>query len=108
MKQDTLWQLMVASVRLPDKFGLKVDGVSVRDMDGYMQRTLRVLEMPGTPAVTDNIRVNERKREITFRLVVDMEESQDERVLALRESQGLRWLEIFCRRSKDEETLQPV
>merc|ERR1712122_84399 len=83
--------------------GLKVDGVSVRDMRGYMQRTMRILEKPGSPTVTDNIRVVESAQEITYRPVVNGTESEEERVFALR-MDPLR-LEMFCRNSKDEMRL---
>merc|ERR1712012_153444 len=87
----------------PAQCGLKVDGVSVRDMTGYMQRTMRILEKPGSPTVTDNIRVMESAQEITYRPVDNNVESEEERVFALR-TDPLR-LEMFKRNSKDEMRL---
>merc|ERR1712012_1348798 len=89
--------------RNPAECGLKVDGVSVRDMTGYMQRTMRILEKPGSPTVTDNIRVMESAQEITYRPVDNNVESEEERVFALR-TDPLR-LEMFKRNSKDEMRL---
>merc|ERR1719477_427549 len=42
--QDALWRGMLYAMRNPAACGLKVDGVSVKDMQGYMQRTMRILE----------------------------------------------------------------
>merc|ERR1712176_1252102 len=103
MSQDALWKAMLYAMRNPAECGLKVNGVSVRDMRGYMQRTMRILEKPGSPTVTDNIRVIESAQEITYRPVNSNVESEEERVFALR-TDPLR-LEMFCRHSKDEMRL---
>merc|ERR1719507_51902 len=103
MSQDALWKGMLYAMRNPAECGLKVDGVSVRDMRGYMQRTMRLLEKPGSPTVTDNIRVIESAQEITYRPVVNNVESEEERVFALRMDPPR--LEMFCRNSKDEMRL---
>merc|ERR1719429_1044822 len=103
MSQDTLWKAMLYAMRNPAQCGLKVDGVSVRDMTGYMQRTMRILEKPGSPTVTDNIRVIESAQEITYRPVDDNVESEEERIFALR-TDPLR-LEMFKRNSKDSMRL---
>merc|ERR1719429_881423 len=103
LSQDTLWKAMLYAMRNPAQCGLKVDGVTVRDMSGYMHRTMRILEKPGSPTVTDNIRVIESAQEITYRPVVNGVESEEERVFALR-SDPLRF-EMFCRHSKDEMRL---
>merc|ERR1719210_1569942 len=71
MNQDALWRAMLYAMRNPAACGLNVDGVSVRDMSGYMQRTMRLLGKPGSPTVTDNIRVIESAQEITYRPVVN-------------------------------------
>merc|ERR1719327_1479366 len=97
MSQDALWKAMLYAMRNPAECGLKVNGVSVRDMRGYMQRTMRILEKPGSPTVTDNIRVIESAQEITYRPVVNGVESEEERVFALR-TDPLRF-EMFCRNS---------
>merc|ERR1712107_843629 len=76
LSQDTLWKAMLYAMRNPAQCGLKVDGVSVRDMTGYMQRTMRTLEKPGSPTVTDNIRVMESAQEITYRPVENNVESE--------------------------------
>merc|ERR1719367_791676 len=103
MSQDALWKAMLYAMRNPAVCGLKVHGVSVRDMSGYMQRTMRMLEKPGSPTVTDNIRVVESAQEITYRPVVDGVEAEEERVFALRRD-PLRF-EMFCRHSKNEMRL---
>merc|ERR1712051_1097112 len=103
MSQDALWKGMLYAMRNPAECGLKVDGVSVRDMTGYMQRTMRILDKPGSPTVTDNIRVVESAQEITYRPVANGVESEEERVFALR-TEPLR-LEMFCRHSRDEMRL---
>jgi len=106
MTQDSLWKAMLFCVRNPDKCGMKVDTVRVKDVPGYMsnpgylQRSMRLLEKPGSPMVTDNIRVLENALEITYRPVDGAVESQEERVFALR-SNPLR-CELFCRNSKTE------
>merc|ERR1719461_2278872 len=101
--QDATWKAMVYAMRSPAECGMKVDGVSVRDMNGYMQRTMRILEKPGSPTVTDNIRVIESAQEITYRPVINGVEAEEERVFALR-TEPLRF-EMFCRHSKDEMRL---
>merc|ERR1712241_985066 len=103
VNQDSLWRAMLYAMRNPAECGLKVDGVSVRDMSGYMQRTMRLLGKPGSPTATDNIRVIESAQEITYRPVVNNVESNEERVFALR-MDPLR-LEMFCRNSGDEMRL---
>merc|ERR1712026_557521 len=103
VSQDALWRAMLYAMRNPAQCGLKVDGVSVRDMTGYMQRTMRILENPGSPTVTDNIRVIESAQEITYRPVTNGVEAEEERVFALR-TEPLRF-EMFCRHSKDEMRL---
>merc|ERR1712045_314534 len=103
VSQDALWRAMLYAMRNPAVCGLKVDGVSVRDMSGYMQRTMRLLEKPGSPTVTDNIRVIESAKEITYRPVVNNVESEEERVFTMR-ADPLR-MEMFCRHSKDEMRL---
>jgi len=67
---------------------------------GYLQRSMRLLEKPGAPTVTDNIRVFENALEITYRPVDGAVESDEERVFALR-SNPLR-CELFCRNAKTE------
>jgi len=101
--QDALWRAMLYAMRNPAECGLKVDGVSVRDMSGYMQRTMRILEKPGSPSITDNVRVIESAQEITYRPVVNNVESEEERVFALR-TDPLRF-EMFKRNSTDEMRL---
>merc|ERR1712013_763046 len=59
ISEDALWKAMEYAMRNPAECGLKVDGVSVRDMNGCMQRSMRILEKPGSPTVTDNIKVIE-------------------------------------------------
>jgi len=103
LSEDALWKAMLYAMRNPAECGLKVDGVSVRDMSGCMQRTMRILEKPGSPTVTDNIRVIESAQEITYRPVINNVEAEEERVFALRKD-PLR-LEMFCRHSKDEMRL---
>jgi len=103
VSQDALWKAMLYSMRNPAECGLKVDSVSVRDMRGYMQRSMRLLEKPGSPTVIDNVRVVESAQEITYRPVINNVESEEERVFALR-TEPLRF-EMFCRHSKDEMRL---
>merc|ERR1712018_17358 len=82
---------------------MKVDNVTTRDMPGYMQRSMRLLDKPGTPVVTDNIRVLETAQEITFRAVMNGQETEEERVFAVR-SDPLR-MEMWKRHSRDEMRL---
>jgi len=98
--QDSLWKAMLYCVRNPAESGMKVDNVTIRDMPGYMQRSMRLLDMPGTPTVSDNVRVMESAQEITYRPVKGREESEEERVFAIR-TDPLR-MEMFSRHSKDE------
>ena len=84
LTQDALWRGMRHAMRNPAACGLKVDGVSGENKQGYMQRTMRILEKPGSPTVTDNIRVIESAQEITYKPVVNGVESGEERVFALR------------------------
>merc|ERR1712012_723996 len=106
MTQDALWKAMLYSVRNPDKCGMKVDNVRTKDVPGflkkpgYLQRSMRLLEKPGTPTVTDNIRVFESAQEITYRPVEGGKESDQERVFALR-TDPLR-CEMFCRNAADK------
>merc|ERR1712117_45886 len=97
--QDELWKAMLYAMRSPAECGLKVDSVAIRDMNGFMQRSMRLLEKSGKPTVTDNIRVLEQAQEITYRPVTGGQEGEEERVFALR-TDPLR-LEMFTRHSKD-------
>jgi len=99
VSQDGLWRAMLYAMRNPAKSGLNVDNVVIRDMGGFMQRSMRLLGKPGSPSVTDNIRVIERAQELTYRPVVNGQESEEERVFALR-TDPLRF-EMFCRHSRD-------
>merc|ERR1719511_518479 len=103
VSQDSLWKAMLYAMRNPADSGLKVTNVNVRDMSGYMQRSMCILEKPGSPTVTDNIRVIESAQEITYRPVTNGQESEEERVFALR-TDPLR-LEMFKGHSKDEMRL---
>merc|ERR1711884_494464 len=94
---------MLYAMRNPSDCGLEVDGVVLQDKAGFMQRSMRLLEKPGFPTVTDNLRVIENVREITYRPVVNGSESQEERVFALRRD-PLRF-EMFCRDSVDSMRL---
>ena len=62
MSQDSLWKAMIYAMRNPAECGLKVDGVTTRDMAGFMQRTMRSHEKPGRPTVTDNAPVMRPRR----------------------------------------------
>jgi len=104
VSQDTVWKAMLFAMRNPAECGLKVNNVTVRDMSGYMQRSMCILDKPGSPTVTDNIRVIESAQEITYRPVINNQESEEERVFALR-SDPLR-MEMFCRHSRDGMRLQ--
>merc|ERR1712241_12560 len=96
--QDELWKAMLYAMRNPTECGLKVDSVTIRDLSGCMQRSMRLLEKSGTPVVTDNIRVLEQAQEITYRPVTNGQEGEEERVFALR-ADPLRF-EMFSRNSK--------
>merc|ERR1712050_413241 len=87
MSQDAVWRAMLTAMRDPVGAGMKVDSVRVQDMSVYMQRSMRLLEKPGSPTVTDNIRVMEGAREILYRPVKNGQESEEERVFAF--AQGL-------------------
>merc|ERR550534_1477690 len=97
--QDSLWKAMLLAMRNPADAGLKVTNVNVRDMSGYMQRTMCIVDKPGSPTVTDTVRVIESAQEITYRQVISGRESGEERVFALR-TDPLRF-EMFCRNSGD-------
>merc|ERR1712014_249792 len=85
VNQDAVWRAMLYAMRNPADAGMKVDNVRVQDMGGYMQRSFRILDKPGSPTVTDNIRVME---------------AAEQRVFALR-TEPLRF-EMFSRRSNDQ------
>merc|ERR1719512_684820 len=103
LSEDAAWKAMLFAMRNPAECGLKVDRVVLRDLSGFMQRSMRILEKPGSPTVTDNLRVTESAREITYRPVVNGVEAEEERVFALRKD-PLRF-EMFSRQSKDEMRL---
>merc|ERR1719336_1963697 len=103
LSEDAAWKAMLFAMRNPAECGMKVDRVVLRDLNGFMQRSMRLLEKPGSPTVTDNLRVMENAREITYRKLVNGVESQEEKVFALRRD-PLRF-EMFCRHSKDEMRL---
>merc|ERR1739844_102169 len=98
--QDTAWKAMLYAIRQPAECGLKVDNVSVYDKTGFLQRTMRLAGKPGTPFVTDNIRVNESAQEIAYRPVSSNTEGVEERIFALR-TDPLRF-EMYSRSSKDQ------
>merc|ERR1712024_108940 len=77
-----------------------VDNVTVRDGNGFMQRTKRLKEKSGLPMVTENIRVMESAQEISFRPVKGGTEGEEERIFALR-TDPLRF-EMYSRNSKDQ------
>ena len=68
-----------------------------------MQRTMRPAGKPGSPTVTDSIRVSESAQEIAHRPVVNNIEGIEERISALRMA-PLRF-ERYCRNSRDEMRL---
>ena len=70
----------------------------VRDMRGYMQSTMHLLEKPGSPTVADNLRIIKSAQEITFRPVINNVESEEERVFALRTDP--LWFHLFCFHSR--------
>merc|ERR1712241_1181901 len=100
VNQDAVWRAMLYAMRNPADAGMKVDSVRVQDMGGYMQRSFRILDKPGSPTVTDNIRVMEAAREIIYCPVIGGQESAEQRVFALR-TEPLRF-EMFSRRSNDQ------
>jgi len=100
VNQDAVWRAMLYAMRNPADAGMKVDSVRVQDMGGYMQRSFRILDKPGSPTVTDNIRVMEAAREIMYCPVIGGQESAEQRVFALR-TEPLRF-EMFSRRSNDQ------
>merc|ERR1712045_294891 len=71
LSEDAAWKAMIFAMRNPGECGMKVDRVVLRDLSGFMQRSMRILEKPGSPTVTDNLRVNESAQEITYRPVVN-------------------------------------
>ena len=73
---------MPYAVCTPAESGLKGYDVSVRGMTGYVQRTMRLLGKPGSPAVTANIRVIEYAPETTSRLAVNSAGPEEEGVFA--------------------------
>merc|ERR1719232_2249475 len=96
--QDELWKAMLFAMRNPTECGLKVDSVSTRDLNGCMQRSMRLAGKSGKPIVTDNIRVLEQALEITYRPVTNGQEGEEERVFALRTDPV--GFEMFSRNSK--------
>ena len=68
-----------------------------------MQRTMRLAGKPGSPSVTDNIRVYESAQEIAYRPVVNNIEGVEQRIFALR-TDPLRF-EMHSRNSMDEMPL---
>ena len=44
MSEDPFWRAMLYAMREPAERGLKVDGVTTRDLAGLRQRTLRDLD----------------------------------------------------------------
>jgi len=103
MSEDTAWKAMLYTMSNPAECGLNVDQVFLQNKLGFMQRSMRLLEKPGSPTVTDNLRVIEYSREITYRSVVNAVESQEEKVFALRKD-PLRF-EMFCRNAGDSMRL---
>uniref|UniRef100_A0A7S4T1J3 Alpha/beta hydrolase fold-3 domain-containing protein n=1 Tax=Alexandrium monilatum TaxID=311494 RepID=A0A7S4T1J3_9DINO len=100
LSKAAVWKAMVRSVRVPAEYGMAVDRVAVREMPGYLQRSMRLLERPGSPVMTENVRVLAASKEITYRPVVRGEEVAEERVFALRVD-PLR-CELFSRRADDQ------
>merc|ERR1712241_1577003 len=75
--QDELWKAMLFAMRNPAECGLKVDGVTTRDLNGCMQRSMRLTGKTGKPTVTDNIRVLEQAQEIQYRPVINGKEGRE-------------------------------
>jgi len=100
LSKASVWKSMVRSVRFPAEYGMAVDRVTIHEMPGYLQRSMRLLERPGSPMMTENVRVCGASKEITYRPVVHAEEVAEERVFALRVD-PLR-CELFSRRADDQ------
>merc|ERR1739844_746011 len=66
VSQDAAWRAMVYTTRNPAECGLPVDQVTLRDMNGFLQRTKRLKDKAGSPVVTENIRVMESAQEIAY------------------------------------------
>merc|ERR1711862_28405 len=86
----------------PDKCGMKVDQVEVKEQPGCVIRSQRLLA--NQKVVTEQIKVNERAKEITFRVIKNGELSDFEGVFALR-SETLQ-LELHSRSAKSEMKLE--
>ena len=84
MNQDALWKATLHAMRNPAECGFKGPGVSVRDMSPTCSAPCAILGKPGSPTVTDNIRVIEIAREITYWPVVNSVESEERQVSTLR------------------------
>jgi hypothetical protein len=98
---DDLWKAMTFFVFNPDKCGLAVDQLALKEQQGFVFRSMRAI--PTNRVLTENIRVNEGAREIVFRSVDNGAEHDHERVFALR-SEPLRF-ELHKRCSKNEMKL---
>merc|ERR1712241_410433 len=103
LSQDSAWKAMLYATRNPAECGLPVDQVTLRDTQGFLQRTKRLKEKAGSPVVTENIRVMEGAQEIAFRPVINNAETDEERIFALR-TDPLRF-EMYSRSSKDQTRL---
>merc|ERR1712088_854126 len=104
MAQDTFSNLVQVAKGMTSSSGATVGfGLASKPLDGMSQdavwRAMRLLEKPGSPTVTDNIRVMEGAREILYRPVRNGQESEEERVFALRT--GPLRFEMFSRNARD-------
>merc|ERR1712088_1238602 len=103
MAQNTFSNLVQVAKGMTSSSGATVGfGLASKPLDGmsgYMQRSMRLLEKPGSPTVTDNIRVMEGAREILYRPVKNGQESEEKRVFALRT--GPLRFEMFSRNARD-------
>jgi len=98
---DAIWRAMNFCVFSPDKCGIPVDQVEVKEAPGCVIRSRRLLA--NNKVITEQIKINERAQEITFRTIKNGAVSCVEGVLALR-SEPLR-LELHSRCAKSEMKL---
>merc|ERR1711862_268259 len=73
---DAIWRAMNFCVFSPDKCGIAVDQVEVKEAPGCVIRSRRLLA--NNKVITEQIKVNERAQEITFRTMKNGEVSDVE------------------------------
>lgn len=79
--REKLWKAMLAVLRDPPRYGIKVDQYRIQDSKGFLKRAYRIISQ--NRVKLEVVRVNEAAQELIFKTIKDMKESDVEHVWTL-------------------------